>query len=385
MRRRAGPRPEMDRRLFGASAGRALLVMAAGIASAAWAAPPKDNGPCPDITGHYRVDASGEIYIDVINALGLGRGLFRGAEVRFVSRGGSGYDLFVKPASGSPMGTVAAVTLTHGVDYVCRDGWIELTKTVPASRKREQGFYEGTATVRLKKANQSGLGLAARFTGGERTTVYQYDSARISIPKMGSNVRSEAAIRWPDISEPPPPEAAERQPEAPEAPAVAQTRRRLTHSVLGPVVLGPFTPQADGVQVTFTAPLSADVAKFEQRLRDAGIGYAVKRQPHWNGRSWAMVFLLPPPEQHVPWRPSVVWVEEELRRSRHPYAEVERVQADPQGYVVSLSLSGDVRLADVALRTRRISPAFAEVAVLDDTRPAEGAGRRRGQLLLVMP
>lgn len=363
----------------------ALLLAAACLTPAAWAAAPKDNGPCPDIAGHYRVAAEGEVHADAINALGLGRGLFRGAEVRFVARGGSGYDLYVRSDGRSPMNPVATVTLTHGVDYACRDGWIELVKPVPTSRKREQGFYEGTAIVRLKKANQSGLGLAARFSGGERTTVYQYDSARISIPKMGTSVRSDGAIRWPDISEPPPPEAAERAPEAPEAPAVAQTRRRLTHSVLGPVVLGPLTPQADGVQVTFTAPQSAEVAKFEQRLRDAGIGYAVKRQPYWNGRSWAMVFLLPPPEQHVPWRPSVVWVEEELRRSRHPYAEVDRVQADPQGYVVSLTLSGDVRLADVALRTRKISPAFTEVAVLDDTRPAEGAGRRRGQLLLVMP
>lgn len=381
----------MDRDRFGASAGRALLLVAAGIACEAWAAPPKDNGPCPDIAGHYWVDPSGEMFVDAINALGLGRGLFRGAEVRFASRGGTGYDLFVKPASGTPMSPVAAVTLTHGVDYVCRDGWIELTKAVPASRKRERGFYEGTATVRLRKGNLSGLALAARFTGGERTTIYQYDSARISVPRMGTNVRSEGAIRWPDISEPPPPVPVERQPEAPEAPAVLEARRRLTHPVVGPIVLGPFTAQADGVQAIFNASRSEEVAMFEERLRQAGIGYVVKQQPVWSNSGWRMVFLLPPPEKVVPWRPTRLWVEAELKRTRHPYADIDEVRADPQGYVVSLTLSGDARLADVALRTRKLSSAFAEVAVLDDPLPtgpagsAGAAGRRRGQLLLVMP
>ena len=244
--------------------------------------------------------------------------------------------------------------------------------------------------VRLNAAGPSGLTLAVRFSGSQRTTLYQYDSARLSLPTPGTGIMLNESFRWPDISEPAPPSTASAIP-APEPKDVAIARKRLT-SLVSPLILAGLSSAAGGVQATFKAPKSHDVARFEERLRDAGIGYVVRAQPVWSANLFHFELLILP-EGHVQaWRPSVLWVEQELRRSRHPKAEPLTVTPDPQGYRATLLLSGGVQAQEVAQRIRSLSGVFTDVVVQSSpAKPVASAAanpspfdRKEALLLLVM-
>lgn len=359
-----------------------LTLAAATLALPAFAS---DNSPCPDLSGHYRVAEFGEVNADAIQALRVGMAGFIDSEVRFERSGVNDWNLFIKSGSTNRLSTSPSTTLTHGTDFVCRDGWMELRTPVRTNRKTEQGWYEGQATVRLTRAGSSGVTLATQFSGSQRSTIYQYDSARLSVPKLGTGIRLNASIRWPDVREPAPPRN-DATPPAPEAPAVAQTRQRLPASVLGPVIQTGLFPAAQGVRASFKATQSRQVAAFEDRLREASIGYQVLRQPMWFNNAHQFELLILPAGAVAAWRPSLLWVEQELQRVRHPTAEPGPVQPDPLGYRVALTLSGDTLAQDVAARIHTLSGAFAEVRVQTPpgSDPNPGTGRRTASLLLVM-
>jgi hypothetical protein len=351
------------------------------LALPAFANTANDNSPCPDLSGHYRVTEFGEANADAIKALRIGMAGFIDSEVRFERSNGNNWNLFIKSGSTGSLSTSAATMLAHGTDFVCRDGWVELRTPVSTSRKTEQGWYEGQATVRLNKAGSSGLTLVTQFSGSQRSIIYQYDSARLSLPKLGTGIRLNESIRWPDVSEPAPPRYGATPP-APEAPAVLQTRQRLPAHLLGPVIQTGLHPAAQGVRASFKATQSRQVAAFEDRLREASIGYQVLGQPVWSNNAYEFELLILPAGNAAAWRPSLLWVEHELQRVRHPAAEPGPVQQDPRGYRVTLTLSGDVQAQDVAARIHTLSGAFAEVRVQTARDP--GAGSRTASLLLVM-
>jgi len=356
-----------------------ILFCLGAVAGAANAAAAKDNSSCPDLTGHYRVADFGEANGDALQALHSRMAGFIDSEVRFARGSGQNWDLFIRSGGSGQLSASPATTLAHGRDFACRDGWVELLTPVRSSRKTEQGWFEGQTVLLLNKASPSGLTLAARFSGGKRSTLYQYDSARLSLPIPGTGMRLNESIRWPDISEPATPRTEATVP-APEASAVAQTRQRLTPSLLGPVLLAGLQPAVQGVRATLKATQSTHVAALEQRLRDAGIGYQVVRQPIWSGNAHHFELLILPAGSTAAWRPSLLWVEQELRRTRHPNAEPGPVQSDPQGYLVTLTLSGTAQAQDVARRIQTLSGAFAEVQV----QQPQDANARSARLLLVL-
>ena len=104
------------------------------------------------------------------------------------------------------------------------------------------------------------------------------------------------------------------------------------------------------------------------------------RQPLWSNNAHEFELLILPVGTAAAWRPSLLWVEHELRRVRHPAAEAGPVQQDPLGYRVALTLSGDTQAQDVAARIHTLSGAFAEVRV----QTAPGASARTASLLLTM-
>jgi hypothetical protein len=371
---------------FNARLACALLGLGAlaGPADAVAASATQDNSPCPDLSGHYRVAEFGDTNGDALKALRIPMAGFIDSEVRFKRGSGQDWSLFIKSGGSGRLSGSAATTLTHGVDFACRGGWVELLTPVRTSRKTEQGWFEGKTTLLLNKASPSGLTLSARFSGGKRSTLYQ----QLSLPIPGTGIRLNESIRWPDISEPAPP-STDIAPPAPEVPAVAQTRQRLSASLLGPVLLAGLQPADLGVRATLKATRSEQVAALDERLRNAGIGYQVLRQPIWSGNAYHFELLILPAGSIAPWRPSLLWVEQELRRTRHPLAEPGSVQADPQGYRVTLTLSGSVQAQEVATRIQTLSGAFAEVRV-DEPHGAASApepghlGARSARLLLVM-
>jgi len=361
-----------------------LLGLCLALLTGATHAAVKDNSPCPDVSGHYRVAEFGDANGDALQALRIRMAGFTDSEVRFERGSGQNWDLFIKSGSTAAMSARAATTLTHGIDFACRDGWLELLTPVRSSRKTEQGWFEGSTLLRLNKSGAKGLTLATRFSGGKRSTLYQYDSARLSLPIPGTGIRLNEAIRWPDISEPAPVRM-DTAPAPPEAPDLAQARQRLTARVLGPVLLASLQSADLGVRVTLKATQSRQVAALDERLRDAGIGYQVLRQPIWSDNAHHLELLIVPAGSIAPWRPTLLWVEQELRRTRHPLAEPGPVRADPLGYRVSLSLSGEVPAHEVATRIQTLSGAFAEVLVQDPPASSPAPlGPRSAQLLLVM-
>lgn len=345
------------------------------------------NSPCPDLTGHYRVAEFGDVLGDAIQALRIGQAGFTDSEVRFERGVGNNWNLFIKSGSTASLSAVPTTTLVHGADFACRDGWLELRTPVQTSRKTEQGWYEGQSTVRLTGTGtgSGGLTLVAQFSGSQRNTIYQYDSARLSLPKLGTGIRLNGSIRWPDVREPSAPRPVATPP-VHEAASVIQTRQRLSTLLLGPVIQTGLFPATQGVRASFKATQSHQVAAFEDRLREASVGYHVLTQPLWFNNAHHFELLILPAGNVTAWRPSQLWVERELQRVRHPYAEPGPVRPDPQGYLVTLMLSGEVQAQDVAARIQSLSGAFAEVRVQTPpgSDPNPGSGRRNATLLLVM-
>ena len=369
------------RAVAGALAGAALSLGA--LTGPAIAAGMKDNSACPDLSGHYRVAEFGDINNDVLQALSSRMAGFLDSEVRFGQGVGKDWELFIKSGASGRFPSRPSVTLRHGTDFACRDGWVELITPVRTNRKTEQGWFEGQSVVLLNRASPKGLRLTVRFSGSQRSNVFQYDSARLSLPVPGTGMRLNEAIRWPDVSEPAPTRI-DNTPPAPEAPAVAQTRQRLSASMLGQVILTGLKPDAQGVRASLKATQSNQVAAFEDRLRSAGMGYRVMRQPLWSNNAHEFELLILPAGSTAAWRPSLLWVDSELRRTRHPMAEPGSIQVDPQGYRVLLTLSGGTQAQDVATRIQTLSSAFAMVQVQQPVDVSSASGARTAQLLLVM-
>ena len=208
----------------------AVVAVAMALSSSAMATAAQD---CPDLVGHYRVDGFGPVLGDALQVLGLQMAGFQDSEVKITGRTDMALQFWIKSGKSSPMSTQPTRTLTRGADYECAGAAIVLKGKASASRQTEQGWLEGQSTLSLSRSGL-GLGLATSFHGRERTTIYSYDSARISIPKFGTTQTLGDAIRWPNISEPKPVEYVP----VPESEPVQAMRRMLTPSVLGGVNLG---------------------------------------------------------------------------------------------------------------------------------------------------
>ena len=368
-------RPRPARRLL------AGALVALSVAPAAWGAP----SGCPDLSGHYRVDGFGPVLGDALQAMGAEMAGFRDSEVRFDMASGTELAIHWKSGGSGTLPTTPNRVLVHRADFTCSNGWLAIKRAVPATRRTDQGFFEGRSEIRMRPAPGRGLNIVAEFSGGQRETLYSYDSARISIPKLGSGRKMTESIRWPDISEAvaavPRPSAPQSQPLPKEEAAV---KGLLTHAMLGGMILGPVKPQDDAILVYLTATRSEDVVAFEDRMRDAGIGYQVRRSPFWSNNVWQLQLLMWPdsPRGARPWRPSTLRVEHELQRRRDPLVYVAKVEDKGYGgYLATLQLQGQAQLDPTISRILAAPTPFIEVAVVSE--PGAGEGGARTAKLLV--
>ena len=337
---------------------------------------------CPDLTGHYRVTGDGPARSEALAALRAGMAGFTGGEL--VLTGGADGGLAVQTRS-SPKGALSASPggmLVAGKDFSCRNGWLVVQQTQSAARQVEQTWYEGRSTVSFRGGGPGGLAVEVRFAGGQRTTLYQYESARLSLPKPGTGAMRVETLRWPDIGEPAPAET-RNEPPAPEPQAVLAARRQLTPAVLGNVRLGPLKPQGDGVMVTLTASRSNDVARLEDRLRAAGLAYDMKTQPVWSNNAWTLQLMLRPGGGGAAqdWRPSAHRVQQELR-SLGPMAHADKVDEVGGAYVATVTLLGSQRVEDAIARLKANSTLFSQVDVIDESMRSDGSRLRTARLRL---
>ena len=351
------------------------VAMALGLSAPAQAAQ-----DCPDLAGHYRVDGFGPVLGDALKLLGLQMAGFQDSEVKITGQTDTALQFWIKSGKSSPMSTQPTRTLTHGLDYVCAGSSIVLKGSTSASRQTDAGWLEGQSSVSLSRSGE-GLGLAASFHGRERTTIYSYDSARVSIPKFGTGQTLGGGIRWPNISEPKPVEYVP----VPESETVQAMRRMLTPSLLGGVNLGGLQDSGDRVLASLNARNSDDVLAFEDRLRAAGIAYDVKRAPVWsnNGYSMQFVFAAGTGEATPAWHPSAFRVQQEIERMQHPMVSVSKVEDQGDAYVATLDVIGMESTEMILKRLRLNTTMFRDIEVLDDT-PTELRNLRHVRLRLTM-
>lgn len=346
------------------------------------AGPDRTAQDCPDLTGHYRVTGDGPARTEALAALRAGMAGFIGGELLLTREAGGALAVQTRSSSKGRLSAGPGGTLMPGRDFSCRNGWLVVQQTPAAARQVEQTWYEGRSTVSLRGGGPGGLAVEVRFAGSQRTTVYQYDSARLSLPTPGTGTAQVETLRWPDIGEPAP--AGTRiEPPAPEPQAVLAARRQLTPALLGNVRLGPLKPLGDGVQVTLTASRSDDVARLEDRLRAAGLAYEMKTQPVWSNNAWYLQLVLRPDAGGTArgWRPSVHRVQQELR-NLGPMTHADKVDEVDGAYVATVTVLGSQRVEDAIARLKANSTLFSQVDVIDESMRADGSRVRTARLRL---
>ena len=341
------------------------------------------SSDCPDIRGHYRVDGFGPVLGDALEALGLEMAGFQDSEVKVTGDGVNVLAFWIKSGASSPMSGKPVVVLKRGADYDCAGGVVTLKRKVQASRQSSEGWLEGESTVQITRAG-SGLGLGAAFRGGQRTTVYSYDSARISIPKLGTTQSIGAGIRWPGIDEPRPVSITYVAP--PESKQVKTARQMLTSSLLGNVNLGGLEEKGEQVLASLNTQQSDDVVAFEDRLRAAGIPYRMTREPVWSSNSWSMQALISSGSANAAsgWHPSGFRVQHEINRMQHPMVDVREVEDAGDHYIATLSVIGSESPETILKRIRMNTRMFDEIIVLDDAPDYRSKNLRAVRLRLTL-
>jgi hypothetical protein len=320
---------------------------------------------CPDLAGHYRVDGFGPVLGDALEALRLGTAGFTHSEVKITGDAGQTLRFFAKSGQSAPMASEPSRVLSRGEDYDCAGGALTLRGKVSSSRKTDAGFFEGHSIVRLTRSG-SGLSISTEFRGGERTTLYSYESARVSIPKLGTGRSLSEHIRWPGIDE--------ARPLAPQSASVAESaqvvelRRQLNSVLAGAVRLAALKDTGgDKVHASLSASKSADIIAFEDRLRDAGLVYSMTSGPTSSNNGYYMEMLFSTAAGGAQaWRPSPFRVQHEIERIRHPMVSVRKVQASDNAYIAELNVIGAEPVEPILQRLRANTAMFASIEVLDD-------------------
>ncbi len=349
------------------------------------------NG-CPDVSGRFRVTGSAgavtdsDAWAEALAALRAQQGGFTGSEVALSLLPSGSLEVRVKSGSTGVMPASPNAVLSHGDDFSCYGGWLSFKRAERASRKREQGWYEGLSTVSISRGPSGPSGalfVQVRFSGNQRSITHIYDSARISLPKLGTGIVLRESMRWPDISEPVPETPAREVAREPEPKAVLAVRTVLNSRVLGNMMLGSVTASGDAVLVTLTSHRSADVSQFEDRLRAASVAYEMKTQPIWTNNTYYMQLTVWPEGTAAgrSWRPSVLRVEHELRSLR-PLATVDKVSDVGSAYVASISMLGSENLDVAIARIKANSNMFGAVDVIGDSMRADASRSRTVQLRL---
>ncbi|WP_257386047.1 hypothetical protein [Tahibacter caeni] len=321
-----------------------------------------DDG-CPDLTGHYRVDGFGPVLGDALEALKLQSAGFTDSEVKISGDAAQSLSFWIKSGRSGAMASRPSLTLTRGAQYDCAAGAIVLRNSVESARKTDDGHLEGRSVVRLSRSGE-GLGLSAEFHGGQRYTLYSYESARISVPKPGTGRTVIDGIRWPGIREPRP---AKDYVPAPDSPAVADLRRQL-QGVLGDVRLGGLEDRGGRVRASLNASRAEDVVAFEDRLHEAGLLYVTTQAPVWSNNQYYMEFLfgIAPGITARGWHPSVFRVQHEIDRLRSPMISVRGIKDADDGYIAELDVIGSESVDPLLQRLRTNTTMFRAIEVLDD-------------------
>lgn len=298
---------------------------------------------------------------------------FSDSEIKITGSAYQSLNLFWKSGSTGTMSKTPNRTWRINVNYRCENGRIVFINSVPAERNTD-AWYEGTAQISIAPDTTKGLTIAAAFSGRQRTTLYSYDSARISIPK-GAAITLSDSIRFPPMSEPAPKKI---EPDKPESSNVLALRTTLTHTMLGPVMLATISEKGDAQQVTFTAKSNEDVAAFEDRLHQALVAYEIKTQPIWSNNAYYFTMLIQnkPAENSHAIQYSSHRVLVEMQKISHPMVDASKAIEQDGRYLVTLNVLGGVGADEIIARLKRNSSLVADAKLLSDSVSPQSAKLR---------
>lgn len=349
------------------------------------ASPPARSAKCPEVAGLYRPAGSGYAVADLVHALRIT--VYLGSKVQLEGRPEDGLEVRVTSSAKEALPKRPTVVLQHRRDFTCADGQLVFSGIRQASRKNEQGWYEGTSTVRIAPSG-GGLGVEVVFRGSQREVLYSYDSARISVPKLGTGTVLRESLRWPSDAEAEAqaPLAIDAEPPPAEAPEVVRTRELLVPKLPGNVILATLRPSGDAVLATLTARRNEDVAQLEDRLRAAGIPHAMKVPPVWTNNAYYLQLLVWPSGKGpaAASRPSTHRVQQELLRAQDPMVTVRKVDDLGDGYVATVDIVGGATVESYVARLGANSGMFSDIRVFSESASAQAPGRRVARLGLVL-
>lgn len=247
------------------------------------------SSACPDVTGRYSISGFSSALGDTLDMLHARQAGFSDSGIELHGAVDGTLSVGVKSGRISAWSNGPVAVLSEGKDFDCTGGALVFHPHPSASRKADDGaFYSGSSRVSLSRGGGD-LAINVRFSGSQRTTLYSYDSANVSIPRFGTRTTLNDTIRWGPYTEP-------VEPVVVKVPkGELDVRGLLTSSVVGNVIMGWVSTEKTGVEVTFNAPHSDDIEPFEQRLHAAGIDYRMKRPPIWTNGAYYLVLVIQPP------------------------------------------------------------------------------------------
>lgn len=358
-----------------------LLLLQASAGAQSGSAPPARG--CPALDGHYKPAQPGQPRADALTSLRAESAGFLNSELRLAGATAVRLELYIKSGSTGAMPTNPSVVLYQGQDYRCDAGALVFPPVRSATRQHDGSWYEGESVLRLSPGPQGSLALVVTFSGRERITLYQYDSARLSVPKLGTGKRFTDQLSWPPIS--PEDAAAPTLPRLTEPVVPLTVRPMLGPKIIGNLTLGGISPAGDAARVTLNARRNEDVAALEDRLREAGIRYTVKVAPIWSNGAYHLELLVWPAGTAAGQvgQPSAHRVQQEIdQKLQHPLVVVRRVDTVAEGYLATLDFLGTDTPADVIARLQRNSTMFAEIQLVNESARADAPRVRVAQLRL---
>jgi hypothetical protein len=245
------------------------------------------NASCPDMSGTYRVKGDGPAFADVLEVLNIREAGFTGSRVRIEMKDDR-LSIWTS-VDNQPFRTQPRSNFSKGSGFTCDGAQVVFGPLKGVGRRSESGFLSGQSIVSIGRTAAKGLHISSNFYGRQQTTIYSYDSANVSIPKLGTGERINNSVIWPDADLPDDLPAESIKKESPKEPKeVEAVRTFLNAKMLGPLILGGVSLRGEKmITVTLTSPSTEAVQAFEKRLNDADVPHVIKRKPIWtNGRYW---------------------------------------------------------------------------------------------------
>ena len=329
-----------------------LFLLAVGLVPSAIA--------CPDLTGRYRIGyKSGlepDAYGGILTALQVTRRPGGDLDLE-ISSSSDGRTMAVRLLASptSPTETQQRqphAKLSFGADYDCKDGVVSLLAPFDDGRKSDNGYLEGTTVVSMRRGSGGGLAFTLQFTGVERSTLFSFDSGRISIPLPLTRRRLvETAEVMPAHLVPPLPDPAmlaRKRAEELTLDSLASKVRRLTGASIGVK-----KAKAEGTLLHLRASSTDEMLRIEDSLLTSDLPYEVVGEPYWAGSVYTFEILVRSERGGAVRRPSAFRVEKELEKLlcvyHHPKGSyVVKTKRNGEDYEALVELLGGLTAAEAA-------------------------------------